>query len=93
MAPDGGLLVLERRFRWSVGINIRIRRLSTRELAGSAPIQGETLFEAGNGTVLDNMEGIAVCERGGETRITVLSDNNFNTSLQSTLLLQLSYRP
>ena len=86
--PDGGLLVLERRFRWSEGINIRIRRLSARELAGNAPMQGETLLEAGNGTVLDNMEGIAVHRSAkGETMLTLISDDNFNF-FQSTVLLQ-----
>lgn len=86
--PDGGLLVLERRFRWSEGINIRIRRLSPRELAASKPMQGETLFEAGPGTVLDNMEGLAVHRSAaGETILTLISDDNFNF-FQSTVLLQ-----
>jgi hypothetical protein len=86
--PDGGLLVLERRFRWSEGINIRIRRLSPRELAGGKPMQGETLLEAGSGTVLDNMEGLAVHRSAaGETVLTLISDDNFNF-FQSTVLLQ-----
>jgi len=42
---------------------------------------------------IDNMEGLAVCERDGELRVNVLSDNNFNTELQRTLLLQFSYKP
>ena len=42
---------------------------------------------------IDNMEGIAVCERNGETRVTLQSDNNFNTRLQSTLMLQFAYKP
>lgn len=86
--PDGGLLVLERRFRWSEGINIRIRRLAARELAQTKPVQGETLFEAGPGTVLDNMEGLAVHRSAeGETILTLISDDNFNF-FQSTVLLQ-----
>lgn len=86
--PDGGILVLERRFRWSEGINIRIRRVSPEALEGTSPILGETLFEAGSGTVLDNMEGIAVHRSAaGETIITLISDDNFNF-FQSTVLLQ-----
>ncbi len=86
--PDGGILVLERRFRWSEGINIRIRRVSPKALQDSSPILGETLFEAGSGTVLDNMEGIAVHRsEAGETIVTLISDDNFNF-FQSTVLLQ-----
>jgi hypothetical protein len=39
------------------------------------------------------MEGIASCEHEGEARITVMSDNNFNATLQRTLLLQFAYEP
>ena len=42
---------------------------------------------------IDNMEGIAVCERDGETRVTLQSDDNFHAGLQSTILLQFAYRP
>lgn len=86
--PDGGILVLERRFRWSEGINIRIRRVSPKSLQANSPILGETLFEAGSGTALDNMEGIAVHRSAeGEMIITLISDDNFNF-FQSTVLLQ-----
>ena len=37
------------------------------------------------------MEAIALCERQGETRVTLMSDDNFNTSVQSTILLQFAY--
>jgi hypothetical protein len=86
--PDGGLLVLERRFRWSEGIRIRIRRLSPKALQASTPMPGETIFEAGSGTALDNMEGISVHRSSaGETIVTLISDDNFNF-FQSTVLLQ-----
>jgi hypothetical protein len=42
---------------------------------------------------IDNMEGIAACRRDGETRITIISDNNFNTRLQRSLILQFAYQP
>ena len=43
--------------------------------------------------MIDNMEGIAACERGGETRVTLMSDDNFNRGIQSTILLQFAYGP
>ncbi len=86
--PDGGLLVLERRFRWSEGISIRIRRLSSKALRADQPMLGEILFEAGSGTALDNMEGMAVHRsQSGETIVTLISDDNFSF-FQSTVLLQ-----
>ena len=35
----------------------------------------------------------AVCQREGETRVTLLSDDNFNARVQSTILLQFAYGP
>ena len=87
--PDGGLLVLERRFRWTEGVKMRLRLLTANELAPGASLQGETLFEANMSYDIDNMEGIAThTGPRGETIITLISDNNFNTLIQRTILLQ-----
>ena len=52
---------------------------------------GEVLF-AGVGGDLDNMEGLAVHEApSGQTRITLVSDNNFN-DWERNLLLEFSCR-
>ena len=47
------------------------------------------LIEADLGHQIDNMEGIGVHRAGGDTVLTLISDNNFS-SLQRTLLLQFS---
>jgi hypothetical protein len=87
--PDGGLLVLERHFRWSSGVKMRIRRLSAAEIGPGAKLVGRTLVSADSSFEIDNMEGIAV-HRGsnGETVVTLISDDNFNRFLQRTILLQ-----
>lgn len=86
---DGGMLVLERRFRWTDGVRMRIRLLPPDAIAPDAVIEGETLLEAGMSYEIDNMEGIAVHRGGrGETVITLISDDNFNRFLQRTVLLQ-----
>jgi hypothetical protein len=87
--PDGGLLVLERYYRWTTGVKMRIRRLRPGEIAPGARLTGQTLLQADSGYEIDNMEGIAV-HRGsrGETVVTLISDDNFNRLLQRTLLLQ-----
>jgi len=87
--PDGGLLVLERYFRWTAGVSMRIRRLLPAEIVPGARLTGETLLEADSSYEIDNMEGIAV-HRGarGETIVSLISDDNFNRFLQRTIFLQ-----
>jgi hypothetical protein len=87
--PDGALVVLERRFRWSEGVKMRLRLLKAEEITPGAVLEGETLIEADMGYEIDNMEGIAV-HRGakGETIVSLISDDNFNHFLQRTILLQ-----
>jgi hypothetical protein len=87
--PDGGLLVLERFFRWSTGVKMRIRRLAPAEIKPRARLEGHVVLECDQGCEIDNMEGIAVHRGGrGETVVTLISDDNFNRMLQRTLLLQ-----
>lgn len=86
---DGALLVLERRFRWTEGVRMRVRRFPAAEVRAGAVMVGDTLIEADLGQEIDNMEGLAV-HRGprGETVLTLISDDNFSSFLQRTILLQ-----
>jgi len=87
--PDGGLMLLERRFRWTEGVKMRIRRIAASDIAPGARLDGEVLLEATMAQAIDNMEGLAVHEdRNGALILTVLSDDNYNPALQKTLLLQ-----
>lgn len=86
---DGSLIVLERRFRWSDGVRMRLVRVAADEVKPGANARGELLIEAGPGEEIDNMEGLAVREMpDGELRITMISDDNFNALLQRTVLLE-----
>ena len=87
--PDGGLLVLERYFRWTAGVKMRIRRLAPDEIAPGARMTGRTLLEADSSYEIDNMEGLAVHRNArGETVVSLISDDNFNHFLQRTIFLQ-----
>jgi hypothetical protein len=87
--PDGGLLVLERYFRWTTGVSMRIRRLQPDEIKPGAQLAGRTVFTADSGYEIDNMEGIAVHRSArGETIVSLISDDNFNRLLQRTVFLQ-----
>jgi hypothetical protein len=86
--PDGGLVVLERRFRFSEGIKMRIRRIDASELRPGALIAGEVLLEADDSLNIDNMEAIgAYRAQSGETVLTLMSDDNYSP-LQRTLIMQ-----
>lgn len=86
--PDGGIAVLERRFRYSEGIKMRVRRIAASELKRGAPIMGEVLLDADDSLNIDNMEAIAATRApSGETVLTLMSDDNFS-ALQRTLIMQ-----
>jgi len=86
--PDGGLLLLERRFRYSEGVKMRIRRIKAADLRRGKLITGEVLLEASDILNIDNMEGIAVHRaRDGATVMTLMSDDNFS-AFQRSLIMQ-----
>jgi hypothetical protein len=87
--PDGGLLVLERRFRWGEGVKMRLRLIKQQQLQPGATIDAESLIDADTSREIDNMEGLAAhVGPGGEIVVTMISDDNFNHGLQRTILLQ-----
>ncbi|MGI9478950.1 MAG: esterase-like activity of phytase family protein, partial [Hyphomicrobiaceae bacterium] len=57
-AMDGSLYVLERRFRWSEGVKMRIRRIAAKRLKPGAVLSGEIMMAADLGSEIDNMEGL-----------------------------------
>lgn len=88
LLASGELLILERKFSWFTGVNIRIRSIPLKSIAPGALVDGPALFAADLGHEIDNMEGIdAHVTAEGETVLTLVSDDNFSL-LQRTLLLQ-----
>ena len=71
--PDGKLYLLERHFS-GLSFSSRIRRF---DLRGDRVTREEVLLTTAGGR-FDNLEGIALWQTpGGETRITLISDDNF----------------
>jgi len=88
IAPDGQLLVLERRFSWTQGVAMRIRSVPLAAVKPGALVDGAELIFADMAYQVDNMEGLSVHRAAdGALVLTVISDNNFSP-LQRTLLLQ-----
>ena len=86
---NGDMLVLERRFRWTEGVQMRLRRIAAADIAPGARLTGEILLRADGNFQIDNMEGVSVHrDPAGRQVVTLISDDNFNGFLQRTLLLQ-----
>ncbi len=87
---NGNVLVLERHFSFLTGVQMRIREIKHQDIRKKAVLDGEILVSATMRYNIDNMEGISAhTNKGGETIITLMSDNNFNKNgLQRTVLMQ-----
>jgi hypothetical protein len=82
------LLILERRYSLLRGVAMRIRRIPLASIKPGALVDGPIVIFADMGFQIDNMEGLAVHRGGGgETVLTLVSDDNFSP-IQRTILLQ-----
>lgn len=94
LLPNDDILVLQRSYAAAAFPGMAVSRFPATAIKQGKTVQPDTLLEARMPFyAIDNMEGIAVCERSGELRVNILSDNNFNTNRQRTLLLQFTYTP
>ena len=86
--PNGDVLVLERRFKLTSGIAVRLRRIPLAAFKPGALVEGKIIFDADMGYEIDNLEALAVHRNAkGETILTMMSDDNFSV-IQRTILLQ-----
>lgn len=72
--PDGWLYITERKFSFTAGFDIRLRRLKYAD--GPDPVAEETLLELPSASKIDNIEAITVWREGDETLILIASDDN-----------------
>lgn len=93
--PDGGTLVLERRFTWLTGFAARVALVSAAALRGVAQggvLAGETILRLdGDPLPAENWEGIAVARHGGRTIVVMVADDN-DSRLQRSLMLLFEWR-
>lgn len=86
--PNGDLLLLERRFRLSDGVGMRIRRIDGTTIRPGAVVDGEVLIDVDLSHQIDNMEGLdVVAMADDDIRIIVVSDDN-HSILQRNLMLE-----
>jgi len=86
--PDGGALVVERRFSvWQGGFSGRLLRLSAAQLANPAPeavLKPEILLDE---LPRENWEAVSCFRHGGQTLVAMLADDNELFFQQGMLLL------
>lgn len=86
--PDGGALVLERRFSLLGGWSSRIVRVAAADLRAGALIDGRELVRLEAPLLNDNFEGIATTAGpAGEILVYLVSDDNFNALQRNWLVL------
>jgi hypothetical protein len=86
--PDGGALVLERRFALlEGGFSARLVRVSAAALRGPDPITGDTLLNLPPDGPAENWEGVTILRRGTALWIGLISDDNENAIQRSLFLL------
>ncbi len=93
LLPDGDVLVLERRYTKVGGVAARLRLIEAETIRPGALLDGAVIATLIPPVTVDNMEALAVYERDGETRLLMMSDDNFNPGQQRTLLLQFGLTP
>lgn len=90
---NGDVLTLERRFSRAGGIGFQMRRVPGASIAADAVLDGEVVADVGMNFMIDNMEGLSVRkDEDGRTLVYAISDDNFNTPLQQTLLMMFELR-
>jgi hypothetical protein len=91
--PDGDVLTVERSFSGTSLPGMAIRRIKTEDIVADGAVAPSLVFSGRMPFYrIDNMEGIAVSKLNGETRVTVISDNNYRPQFQRTLLLQFALK-
>ena len=93
LLPDGDVLLLERRYTEIGGVAARLRLIEGGTIRPSATLDGAIVATLIPPVTVDNMEELALYRRDGETRLLMMSDDNFNAGLQRTLLLQFVLEP
>jgi hypothetical protein len=87
MAPDGRLLILNRRLAFPSGLSAKLTSIDPAGIKKGVTLTGKLIATLASPLLVDNMEGLAVTVEQGHTVIWMISDNNFN-AWQRTILMK-----
>lgn len=83
--PDGRLYITERAFSFIGGFRVRLRRVTWG--AAAEPLTDEVLARFEAGSMIDNIESVALWAEEGRIYALLLSDDNFNLLQRNVLAL------
>lgn len=87
LLPDGRILILNRRIAFPDGFSAKLTLVDPDTIKSDTTIKPQLLAALAPPLLVDNMEGLAVTQAGGQLIVWMLSDNNFS-ALQRNLLLK-----
>lgn len=85
--PDGRLAILHRSIGLPDGFAAKVGVLALSDIGKGKTVKSRIIATLASPLLVDNLEGIAAQEKGGETYIWLISDNNFFV-LQRTILMR-----
>jgi hypothetical protein len=89
--PDGGALVLERRFSWLGGFAARLVRVAATDIAAAhagAVLRGAEVLRLDGSTLpAENWEGVAAIAHEGRVVVVLVADDNDSVMQRSLMLL------
>lgn len=92
LLPDGRIIALNRRFRISEGVSVRVTLSDLSDIAEGQTLGGAEIAAFAAPLTVDNFEGISVTREGGRTIVWIVSDDNYNPLLQRTLLMKFALK-
>ncbi|SMF61816.1 esterase-like activity of phytase family protein [Allosphingosinicella indica] len=88
LLPDGRMIALNRRFRMSEGVSVRVTLSDLSGIAAAKTLTGTEIAAFAAPLTVDNFEGISVTRERGGAVVWIVSDDNYNPLLQRTLLMK-----
>jgi hypothetical protein len=88
LLPDGRILLLNRRISFPNGFTAKLAVLSPSDIRKDETVTPKVIATLAPPLLVDNMEGLAITEEGGQAIVWMMSDNNFSTLFQRTLLMK-----
>jgi hypothetical protein len=85
--PDGRVVVLHRRFSFTGGFAAALTIIDPHDIKPGGVITGKPIAQIVPPLTVDNMEALAIEQRGGKTILWIASDDNY-FALERTLLLE-----
>ena len=85
--PDGQIALLNRSFGFPQGFSAKVSLLPRTVLRRNSVVSAKVIATLASPLLVDNLEGITVTQKAGDTFLWLISDNNFSI-FQRTILMK-----